>query len=200
MSIVAESAANGGIDLTFLNEDNNNLTLSNGFDPDPVIHEIYFDSGLFTTQLLTGSEQEGTFNLSFVSRTNGTGVMFDNPKLAIPGNLDPPNLPGGETVGFDADFGIESMGNNGYGINEGGLQAGEWLTVNISQLSLDTFMMALDAGNFTIGMHVRSFKGDGLDFSESFVTDISPVPLPAAFWLFGTALIGLIGVAKSTRT
>ena len=29
--------------------------------------------------------------------------------------------------------------------------------------------------------------------------DISPVPVPAAFWLFGTALIGFIGVSRSRK-
>ena len=28
---------------------------------------------------------------------------------------------------------------------------------------------------------------------------ISPVPVPAAFWLFGTALLGFIGLSRSTR-
>ncbi|MDH3387863.1 MAG: hypothetical protein OEN02_08140 [Gammaproteobacteria bacterium] len=29
--------------------------------------------------------------------------------------------------------------------------------------------------------------------------DIAPVPLPAAFWLFGSAPIGFIGVSRRTR-
>ena len=28
---------------------------------------------------------------------------------------------------------------------------------------------------------------------------VSPVPVPAAFWLFGTALIGFVGISRRTR-
>lgn len=34
----------------------------------------------------------------------------------------------------------------------------------------------------------------------SIVGDVSPVPLPAAAWLFGTALIGLVGFSKRRKT
>jgi hypothetical protein len=35
-----------------------------------------------------------------------------------------------------------------------------------------------------------------LDFMKLTVTSVTPVPLPAAFWLFGSGLLGLIGVAR----
>lgn len=45
--------------------------------------------------------------------------------------------------------------------------------------------------------------GDGAgdkDFDDMLVrVDVSPVPVPAAFWLFGTALIGFIGISRRTR-
>jgi len=31
------------------------------------------------------------------------------------------------------------------------------------------------------------------------VTDIPPVPVPAAFWLFGTAIFGLIGMRRKAK-
>lgn len=45
--------------------------------------------------------------------------------------------------------------------------------------------------------------GDGAgdkDFDDMLVrVDVSPVPVPAAFWLFGTALVGFIGMSRRTR-
>jgi hypothetical protein len=45
--------------------------------------------------------------------------------------------------------------------------------------------------------------GDGAgdkDFDDMLVrVDVSAVPVPAAFWLFGTALIGFIGISRRTQ-
>ena len=46
--------------------------------------------------------------------------------------------------------------------------------------------------------------GDGFgdaDYDDMVVrVDVSAVPLPAAVWLFGTALIGLVGLGKRRKT
>ena len=49
----------------------------------------------------------------------------------------------------------------------------------------------LGDGRLRIGMHVINFDGGG---SESFVNN--PVPVPAAIWLFGSGLLGLVGIAR----
>ena len=45
--------------------------------------------------------------------------------------------------------------------------------------------------------------GDGFgdhDFDDMVVkVEVSPVPVPAAFWLFGTALIGFVGMSRRTK-
>lgn len=43
--------------------------------------------------------------------------------------------------------------------------------------------------------------GIGIDNVEAYsgTSDISPVPVPAAFWLFGTALIGFVGMSRRTK-
>lgn len=197
--------ATGGTSFLFTNIDNNNLTLFDGTDPDPVIAEIYFDADKwFTTDPLDGSEPPGTFNLAFVGKSQGANVSFSTPNL--PGTLDPNNLPGGNPIGFVADFGTEADGNTDTGINEGGVPAGEWVNIMITRLPFDIFMMALNEGSFNIGLHVRSFEtmtmgqdGKFIDYSESFVLNPNPIPVPAAFWLFGTALIGFIGLSRRTR-
>jgi hypothetical protein len=42
--------------------------------------------------------------------------------------------------------------------------------------------------------------GDGANGLVYVEYDISPIPVPAAFWLFGTALIGLVGFSKQRKS
>jgi hypothetical protein len=46
-----------------------------------------------------------------------------------------------------------------------------------------------------------TYSGRGTNTPEYLQADlnVSPVPVPAAFWLFGTALIGFIGMSRRTR-
>ena len=61
---------------------------------------------------------------------------------------------------------------------------------------LITFIAARDgAGNVFPGIE-QSFRNDGY-FGPNL--RVSAVPVPAAFWLFGTALIGLVGFSKRRK-
>lgn len=53
--------------------------------------------------------------------------------------------------------------------------------------------------NSTIGIHMNFgiSAGDSVTFNTLF--DVTPVPVPAAVWLFGSGLIGLIGVARRKK-
>jgi len=46
---------------------------------------------------------------------------------------------------------------------------------------------------------VRGSDGKGSISHVAIYGDISEIPVPAAFWLFGTALIGFIGISRRTR-
>jgi len=35
--------------------------------------------------------------------------------------------------------------------------------------------------------------------SELVITEVSPIPIPAAIWLFGTALIGFVGMSRRKK-
>jgi hypothetical protein len=52
---------------------------------------------------------------------------------------------------------------------------------------------------FAFAAHIAGFNNvEGAD-SGWFASDLSPIPVPASFWLFGTALIGFIGISRRTR-
>ena len=199
---VTESAQNNGVNILFTNIDNNDLTI-NGIDPNPSIHEIYFDT---TEDIFPNTFSFSSIGVTPSANDSTSNVRFGD--LEYPDTMTPRNLPGGNEVGFEASFGIESFETAGSGIDEGGIDAGEWLNLNIARFSYDAFMLALNAGDLTIGLHVRSFDGgidpltgEEVEFSESFVTStrVSAVPVPAAFWLFGSALIGFIGMSRKAR-
>ena len=101
---------------------------------------------------------------------------------------------------------IASLGLNG-SLLTGNLTAFGWATVN------DPFEFLFDVtggglaslwgGNGGIGGIILS--GHGFDSwtkdwtSSSAVADVGVVPVPAAIWLFGSALLGLAGYGRHTR-
>jgi hypothetical protein len=62
---------------------------------------------------------------------------------------------------------------------------------------------AQDQGGFWIQLGFGSdFSGHTGSNTPEYLTaalTVSPVPVPAAFWLFGTALIGFVGISRRTR-
>lgn len=110
--------------------------------------------------------------------------------------VKPGNLPGGNEVSFFADFGAEPLKLPECTISNGrcAIEPGEFYTINFGALPFSTFALALSTNDFIIGIHVTKYNSGG---SESFVTSLpTVVPVPAAFWLFGTALIGFVGFSR----
>jgi len=140
------------------------------------ITEVYFDDGTL-------------FGLSTVTHSAGdpwTG-----------GSASPGNLPGGSSISpsFVATSGFVAESNPPPPKN--GVIPGEYLDVVFDLLAGVGFsdtVAALGDGSLRIGMHVTAF-GDG--GSESFVNN--PVPVPAAVWLFGSGLLGLVGIARRKK-
>ncbi len=105
--------------------------------------------------------------------TSGVGCAFDN-SIATLGD-------------FDALFDVSTGANSGFLSMGRGGEISFDLTSLIS-LSSDLFLYIGEAGN----------NGEALDGSVV-ISDLPAVPVPAAVWLFGTALIGLVGFSKRRR-
>lgn len=62
-----------------------------------------------------------------------------------------------------------------------------------------SFIGVIDIDGFA-SAELRELRGKDfqqvLIFNDDFTTGVSAVPVPAAFWLFGSGLLGLIGIAK----
>jgi len=147
------------------------------------ITDVYFDDG----SLL------GIAGL--IDADDGTG---GDPGVNFSQGASPGNLPAGNNASppFQATAGF--LADSNPAVQPNGVNPGEWLGIIFDLQSGMTFadvLTELGNGDLRIGIHVQGFASGG---SESFVN--SPVPVPAAVWLFGSGLLGLAGVARRKRT
>lgn len=145
---------------------------------DAVVTQIYFDDG--SVSVLDNFANTGMAAGKNGLFETGTDFLTTNPP---PG---PGDLPGGNDPGvlFSSDFSVgaeASVANNGLDSN-GSLAI---LFDLVMGVSFQDVIDQLASGDLRIGLHVQSFPSDGE--SGSFVN--TPVPLPAAFWLFGSTLV-----------
>lgn len=152
----------GGITFTFWNDVG--ITSS--------VTDIYFDEG--ATDWFSGFEILAS-----------SGVLY-SPTEFTDSAADPGVLPGGDAVGFSADYSADSSGNPENGIDA----SGEYITfLAIAGTGFTSYTDLLAdalAGGFRMGLHVQAFA-DGA--SDSYVS-VNPVPVPAAGILFASALLG----------
>ncbi len=139
------------------------------------ITDVYFDLGTNT----------GLFS-DFSISDQSAGVSFDL-------TPQPENLPSGETISFYSDFGGDStVPTSDNGVNA----AGEYITflgTLGSGFSYENALAAILDGSFRTGVHIQAIEGGGAEDSDSYV---NVVPVPAAAWLFGTALLGFFATGR----
>jgi hypothetical protein len=158
------------------------FTVMNAVGTQSSISEVYFDDGLLGPSQVINSL--GGF-------TNFTGGSV---------GVNPGNLPAGENVGFQATAGFSVDTANGppsNGVNTStdilGIVFGAGDLVNFAGVAA-----AVADGSLRFGLHVRDLQVVGADGSTSTTSDsfVNEVPLPAAVWLFGSALIGFAGISR----
>lgn len=109
------------------------------------------------------------------------------------GGASPANLPGGVGIGFDATDSYSADVNPGPPTN--GVSASDdilGLIIGLgSYADFDAVVAAVNDGSLRFGYHVRSIGAAG--GSDGYA---SLVPVPAAVWMLGTGLLGLIGFGR----
>jgi hypothetical protein len=158
-----------------------------GFDSNDLLYKSEYgggEEGSLTASYSTSFDKVGDDVLHATISHDG-GPAADCSSLADPCFL---LIKGGQTpyaflfnlaLGWDPDPG--PIGGDGHGWSSNALGIPSW-----------NGMMDLTAMNFgTLGSisYVALYGNSG----------VSAVPVPAAFWLFGTALLGFIGLSRSTR-
>ncbi len=153
------------------------FTFNNSGPEDSSITDVYFDDG-------------SVASISDIdSIINSVGVSFSQ-------GAAPPDLPGGNSISpqFNTTMGLNADSDPPTQPN--GVNPGESLGVIVNLDAGVTYadlLLDLNSEDLRIGIHVQGYEFGG---SESFVNF---VPVPAAVWLFGSGLLGLVGVARRRR-
>ena len=129
--------------------------------------------------------------------------------IAYTGSFDGVNFSNSGTSGNDYGFNKTFASSTVSGTNDGVNAAGEWISytgIYDTNQDYSTLLAAILADNFNIGLHIQSIGQAG--GSEKYVMNDqpgpggfgNPVPLPAALWLFGPALLGFMGLRKKIKS
>lgn len=183
------------------------------------MHLTLFIKSAFLLMFLNGATVSSAQAASLVYKSSCMSNAGDNlgPQLGMlikerPGgalfilrnSIDVPlSLPGGNTIGFHTDFSgdsdTQSIATKGV-FNNGVNALGEWVSflgpcANAS--SFNSLMAALANGQFGVGRHVQGRGPAGT--ANSYINRRSAVSLPAAAWLFFSALFGFIVFANRRK-
>lgn len=142
----------------------------------------FTNSGAAALSLTDVYFADGTL-LGIAGVSNGPGVSFSQ-------GASPPNLPGGNVIGFVTTAGFAADSNPP--VQPNGVNPGETLGILFDLQSGRSFadvVSELASGELRIGVHAQGFANGG---SESFVNLAMPVPEPAAAVSLLVAL-GLLG-------
>jgi len=196
VQVVANAQNSALVDFKFFNVDLTELGL--GTTADSSITGIWFDDGSLLSIASIAVPPEG-------------GVSF-----SAPSNQD---LPSGNTIDWNTSPGAAFSADSDPAVQPNGVNPGEYVTITFNlqpnKVLSDVYAALAESvkpanagtdveGGLRIAIHGQGFAGG---FSETFVnTGTRPdpfnqtlVPIPAAAWLFGSALLGMLGVGYRRR-
>jgi hypothetical protein len=139
-------------------------------------------------------DMNGDIDPPLVIADQSAGVSFSL-------GASPPDLPGGENADppFVTTTGLLMDADSQGGKSNNGINPGEWLLVLADAFTdFNSIIAALISGDLRIGLHVIALS-DGQ--SETYITNPTPIPLPAGLLLFlsGLAGVGFLGRYKARR-
>jgi len=158
-------------------------------DPDPFI------SGNFTVTNTSSMMQ--TFDITFglpISPSFTSGYMTGS----LSGSYVDANNDGSAMLSLNSWEGLIDGASQMSLLSLAGPCMGAGCSVSFGEVT-DGPILYTGGANNTIGIHMNFglSAGDSVTFDTLF--DVTPVPVPAAVWLFGSGLIGLAGIARRKK-
>jgi len=144
-------------------------------------------STVYRESRIEASDMGKTITFSFDARRPNNGLAVGDTQNDASGNVYSPATAQAFIRTIDPDAGYAAT--NDLVENMTVIGKGSWLTY---VLELDLSDPALEGQIFQVGFENYSSNYDATAVSYDNVS-ISSIPIPATAWLFGTALIGLIG-------
>ena len=168
------------------------------------------DAGSFSATLSADASTGPSFPAIKLERL-GEGFLTGGAAVTISYDAFSPlqtvDINAGTQVGkvvFIAEFFTERTGDNG-AVNQILQGAPNFLGEGWVHYEFNTFLAADAGGGLSLlfkadcGANVNC-RFDAVIDNVSIVTDVSAVPVPAAAWLFGSGLLGLVGVARRRKS
>ena len=141
-------------------------------------------------------DDNGVLDIGNSTKTQSSGVKYKDLVASTQ------NVGGLPSFVAEAETNVANAGGGGAanGITSGATATvdPEFLLFDIALSGSNTFdllIAALNSGDLRAAIHVGSYANGG---SEKF-SSVPAVPVPAAVWLFGTALIGFVGFSRRTK-
>ena len=157
------------------------------------------DSLVYKSSCMSNSGKDLGPQLGMLIKAHAGGALF-----IFRNSIDvPSSLPGGNAIGFHTDFSgdsntqsIATKGVLNHGVNALG-EGVSFLGPCANASSFNSLIAALANGQFRVGRHVQ---GTGLaGTANSHINQRSAISLPAAAWLFSSALFGFIVFANRRK-
>ena len=167
------------------------------------------NTGSFAGQMNADGSGGPSFPILKLERL-AEGLLTDGAAVTVSYDVYSPlqtvDINGGDFVGqvvFIAELFTERTGDNG-ATNQILQGPPTWVTPGWQRFTFNTFLGADAGGGVSLLFKADCGANPNCRFDAridnvSIVTDVSAVPVPAAVWLFGSGLLGLVGVARRKK-
>ena len=193
ITLLALSVSTANAALITVNDSSfeNTDIAANSFQYTPASPDWTFNAGsglIDPFSLFTSSEAPDGSQFAFIQ---GDGIFSQDIVFDTTGNYTISYFEAGRI------FTPGQEGNLDYQISVGGSVVHTDSTFTDQAFSLVETSFFTTAGTHTLSFSGLTTVGDHTGFFDAIsINSVAPVPVPAAVWLFGSGLLGLIGVAR----
>ncbi|MHB8348756.1 MAG: ice-binding family protein [Acidiferrobacterales bacterium] len=160
----------------------------------------------------SSAQLTGTLTLNALNNPNALFIFQIGSTLTTASGANVNVLNGGVNNGVFWQVGSSATLGTGT-VFAGNILADQSITLNTSAdilcgralalngaVTMDTNTISNDCTALSGGPTRTDYFSNGFGASSSFGNQVSAVPLPAAFWLFGSGLVGFIGLSRRGRS